>query len=133
MTAVTVIDNEFATLLYYPDFKIVHHQFHKPASGESFRAVLLTGIGQLKEHTAHKWLSDDRGYGALPQEDTDWAMTTWFPQAKEAGWQVWALVVPPDALSRMNLSEFVFSYAQQGLRVQVFTDPDVALRWLESV
>jgi len=36
-------------------------------------------------------------------------------------------------MARMNMAEFVFNYSQQGVRTQVFTDLDKALRWLESV
>ena len=32
----TILDNEYATLLYHPETKIVHHQFHKPIGGWGF-------------------------------------------------------------------------------------------------
>ena len=132
MITTTVIDNEYVTLMVHPDERIVHHQLHQPMSGEVLRSMLLAGVEQLRQHAADKWLSDNRNYGALPDEDMQWSMTTWFPQAREAGWRCWALVVPPDILGRMNLSTFVFNYAQQGVTVQVFTDPDEALTWLEA-
>jgi hypothetical protein len=133
MPATTILENEFATLLYHPDQKIVHHTFHKSIGGDDFRGVLLSGIEVLRKNSAEKWLSDDRGMSALSDEDTHWSINEWFPRAREAGWQFWALVVPPDALARINLSEFVFNYAQQGLRVAVFTHPDEAMKWLEAV
>lgn len=132
MPTTTVIDNEYVTLMVHPDSRIVHHQLHQPMTGEMLRSTLLTGVEQLQKHSAHKWLSDNRRYGSLPPEDIEWSRTTWFPQAHDAGWRYWALVVPPDVHGRMNLSEFVFSYAQQGVTVQVFTDPDEALTWLEA-
>lgn len=132
MNTTTVIDNEYVTLMVHPEEKIVHHQLHKPMAGEVFRTMLLTGVEQLKLHAADKWLSDNRKYGVLPQEDMEWSIKNWFPQARDAGWRTWALVVPPDVQARMNLNEFVSTYAQQGVRVQVFTDPDEALAWLET-
>ncbi len=36
MNRTTEIDNEFVTMWYYPDEKIVHHQFHKFISGGRF-------------------------------------------------------------------------------------------------
>jgi hypothetical protein len=134
VTPTTIIDNEFATLLYHDDKKIVHHTWKKAIAGEPFRSVLLSGVDLLKKHGAHKWLSDDRGMEKpLSDEDTVWSQAEWFPRAKEAGWQYWALVVPPDVKSRINLSEFVFNYSQQGLRVAVFTQPEEAMKWLETL
>ena len=48
----TIIKNEFATLLYYPQSKIIHHQFHKPTFGKTFRNVLMQGLRILKQHHA---------------------------------------------------------------------------------
>src|SRR5688572_11418665 len=129
MTSTTVIDNEFGTLWYHDDKKIVHHAFKKPLGGDHLHNLLLSGVELLKKHEANKWLSDDRGLSEpLSEEDSAWGQNEWFPRAKEAGWQFWALVVPPEVKSRINLSEFVFNYSQQGVRVQVFTAPEEALK-----
>jgi hypothetical protein len=133
MSVTTILDNEFATLVYHPEEKIVHHTFHKPIGGDAFRTVLKSGVALLREHGAHKWLSDDRENSALSDEDTQWSINEWFPSAKEAGWKYWALVMPPDVIARINLSEFVFNYSQQGVRVSVFNSPDKAMTWLERV
>ncbi|HEX2907285.1 MAG TPA: hypothetical protein VHO69_10525 [Phototrophicaceae bacterium] len=125
------IDNEYATLRYYPDKKIIHHTFHKPISGPEFRQVLNRGIEIMRENEAHKWLSDDRGNMALPPDDTEWSKTDWFPRAREAGWKFWALVVPQDLFARINLKDFVDTYYRQGLRIMVFTEPASAMNWLE--
>lgn len=133
MSAITILDNEYATLVYHEDKKIVHHTFHKPISGPEFRTVLDLGTELLYQHGAHKWLSDDRGNAALPQEDTEWSINNWFPRTKSAGWKIWALVVPPDLMACMNLKEFVDTYYEQGLRTMVFTTPEEAMAWLATV
>jgi len=133
LSPITVVDNEFGSLVYHPDKKIIHHTFHQPIGGDSFRSLLSSGIELLKQNNAEKWLSDDRENAALSPEDTEWGQSQWFPQAKAAGWKYWGLVVPADMMARMNMAEFVFNYSQQGVRTQVFTDLDKALRWLESV
>jgi hypothetical protein len=125
-----IIQNEYATLRYYPDTKIVHHTFYKPISGQEFRNVLNTGAKTLEKNQASKWLSDDRGNLALPADDTEWSKTDWFPRAVKAGWKYWALVVPEDIMARMNLKEFVDSYLEQGLQIAVFTEPEEAMKWL---
>jgi hypothetical protein len=130
MPEITILQNEYATLVYHPEEKLVHHTFHKPIGGDEFRNVLNTGIKILAENQASKWLSDDRCNSALSREDTDWSKTDWFPRAVAAGWLYWALVVPQDIMARLNLKEFVDSYLDQGLQIRVFTKPEEAMKWL---
>jgi hypothetical protein len=130
VSEITIIQNEYATLVYHPDTKIVHHTFHKPIGGEKFRDILNTGTKTLAENKASKWLSDDRGNSALSREDTEWSKENWFPRAVKAGWVYWALVVPQDIMARLNLKEFVDSYLDQGLRIRVFSKPEEAMKWL---
>jgi hypothetical protein len=129
----TILDNEYASLLFYPDQKIIHHVFKQPIGGEHFRGVLLRGIDLLKQHGAGKWLSDDRNNSALSPEDTQWGPTVWASLAIAAGWKSWALVVPEDIRGKMNMAELVESYFALGVRVAVIIDPVAALEWLVSV
>jgi hypothetical protein len=131
MSKITIIQNEYADLVYYPDTQIMPHTFHKPIGGDDFREILNTGIKTLAQYQASKWLSDDRGNSALSKQDTKWSKQDWFPRAVKAGWKFWALVVPQDMLARMNLKEFVDEYFEQGLRIGVFNEPDEAMKWLE--
>jgi hypothetical protein len=133
MAKITLINNQYATLDFHTDTKIVHHIFHKPIGDEKFREVLLTGAETLKKYGATKWLSDDRKNMALSPEDTEWSKKVWFPQALGAGWKFWALVVPQDIMGRMNMKEFVDEYYEQGLRIMVFGNPEEAMQWLKSV
>ncbi len=128
--SVTIIENEYATLVYHPDTKIVHHTFLKPIGGDEFRAVLNAGAQVLKENKASKWLSDDRENSVLSNDDLAWSKDDWFPRAVRAGWKYWGLVVPQDILARMNMKQFVDSYLDQGLRIMVFSKPEKAMEWL---
>ena len=130
VSEITIIQNEYATLVYYPDTKVVHHTFHKPIKGQELRDVLNTGIKTLQKYKASKWLSDDRGNSVLPPEDSEWGKKDWFPRAVKAGWKYWALVVPHETVARMSMKDVIDSYFEQGLRIAVFTDPEDALKWL---
>jgi hypothetical protein len=57
----------------------------------------------------------------------------WFPQTLQAGWKYWGYVVPDDFMARMNMTQFVQGFAGQGIRVMVFTLPEKALAWLETI
>jgi hypothetical protein len=129
----TILDTEYATVWYYPEPKIVHHVFHKFIYGPEFRNVLETGLDAFKKHGAQKWLSDDRKNSALPTEDLQWGTTVWFHQAYDAGWKYWALVMPDKVAGQMNMNRIMKQYIEQGLTIKVFSDPDEALKWLETV
>ncbi len=100
--------------------------------GDSFKNVLDRGYEVLKANNATKWLSDDRGNSALRTEDAGWAQKEWFPRVAAAGWKFWAIVLPQNIVGKMNMRQFIAQYAEAGITVQVFTDPDEALKWLES-
>ena len=130
MNTEMILDNEYLSLVYYPETKIVQHTFHQVVQGPVFREALNTGLEVIKEYNAHKWLSDDRQNDALPEADVQWAKTDWFPRVLAAGWQHWALVMPPRAVAMLNLKAFIDTYRPFGLHVMVFGKPELAMTWL---
>lgn len=132
MPPTTLIDNEYATLWYHPDTKIVHHKFHKPIKGQAFRDVLLQGVATFEQQGAQKWLSDDRANSALDEDDATWAMTEWSVRVVKAGWKFWAIVMPDVTVGKINMKRFISLYAYQGVKVQLFEDPNEALTWLQK-
>jgi hypothetical protein len=128
----TIVDNEMATMWYYPDKKIVAHHIKKFIYGETFYKFLLTGTELLRKNKAHKWLSDDRNSPVLRKEDTDWGAVNWFPQTKAAGWKYWAIVKPLQTIGEMSMKRILEEYTKAGVTAQVFSDYDEALAWLES-
>ncbi len=133
MAKQTLYDSEFATLWYHTDTKIVHHQIHKFIFGEEFHKLLLTGTDAMKKNHAQKWLSDDRTNSVILKEDMDWGQTNWFPKTVLAGWKYWAIVQPAGAAAQMNMEKLAKDYAALGVTARFFSDPDAALKWLESV
>jgi len=133
MTKNIISDTEYATLWYYPETKIVHHQFHKFIHGDEFRKVLDRGEEIFKQNGASKWLSDDRKNSTLTTADTEWAQQDWFPRVFAAGWKYWAIVMPDKVVGKMNMKRFIDAYAPQGLTIDIFDNPEAALTWLESV
>jgi hypothetical protein len=132
MTKETVIDNEFCSMWYYPDKKIVHHKIHKFIFGETFQKFILSGTELIKKHHATKWLSDDRDSPVLRKEDMDWGEIHWFPQTIAAGWKYWAIVMPQKALGQMNMQALAEVYGKKGIIVEFFLTPDEGMKWLEN-
>jgi hypothetical protein len=132
MAATTLYDSSYVTVWYHPQKKIVHHQIHKFVFGEEFQKFLLIGTEALKKNRAQKWLSDDRGNSVLRNEDLAWGVTTWFPQTVQAGWKYWAIVQPEKIMAQVTMEQVVQDYAKAGIVARFFTDPDEAMKWLES-
>jgi len=133
MSVEVIIDNDYASLWYYPDAGIVHHKWKKYIYGEHFRAVLNRGAEIFEQRGATKWLSDDRLNSALPKEDSEWGLNDWNPRVFANGWKYWAVVMPDKKMGQTNLNWLMRENIAQGLVVQAFEDADEALKWLESV
>ena len=133
MVTETVIDHERFSMWYYPDKKIIHHKFHSDFYGPELRAALEKGTEILRQYGARKWLSDDRGYGELPQEDVDWGLHDWGPKTVMAGWRYWAIVMPEAALGQVAHTTFERIFSSIGVTAKVFRSPDDAMSWLEKM
>lgn len=133
MPAIKIMDNEFATMWCYPEKKIVHHEYHKFMSGQTFQDFLIKGTQAMRKYNATKWLSDDRNNPVLSQSDLDWGRSVWFPQTLEAGWKYWAIVRPKAALAQMTMDEEAKRYAEFGITTKFYDDPIEAMKWLESL
>ena len=133
MTAVVLEDNDFATLWYYPDKKIVHHRLKKFLHGEVLRDFILLGTAAMKENGACKWLSDDRLNPVLRQDDIEWGDTNWLPQTIVAGWKYWAIVQPKSMIATLNMKNLAKKYEEVGLITKFFATTEEAMEWLESL
>jgi hypothetical protein len=133
MQPLTIIDSPFATLWYHPGPGIVHHQIKKFISGQAFRDLLLAGLDVLQKNRAQKWLSDDRFNAVLRPEDVDWSHQFWFPQTVQAGWKYWAIVQPEKVVGQVTMKGLASEYGRQGVTSKTFTDPESALRWLDTL
>jgi hypothetical protein len=129
----TIIDNEYLTLWYYPETKIVHHQFHKFVHGEALREGFTEGARLLEKYGAQKWLSDDRKNAAFTKEDQEWKDSDWRPRVVRAGWKYWALLLPEKTIGQMSMKRIISEkYTDLGITIDFFDDPQEALKWLES-
>jgi|SRR4030042_276196 hypothetical protein len=127
-----VLNNEFITVWYYPQKKIVHHEFHKFTHGKTFQDGLSAGAAILEKNRANKWLSDDRKSSVIGIDETKWTATVWRPRVIKAGWKYWALVLPEKAVGQMVIQRIIKEYADTGVTVKIFSDPDKAMKWLEA-
>jgi hypothetical protein len=130
----TLLDNEYVTLWFHTESKIVHHQMHKFMPSAAFRETLEAGAACLEKYQACRWLSDDRGNtAAVRQADAEWADGVWAPRVIRAGFKYWAVVMPAQAIGQMQMRKFIADYKARGVEVEAFDAPEAARAWLESV
>ncbi len=132
MADVILIDNEYVTMKYLEDKKTIYHVVHKPIAGQPLRDMLLTGIEALEKYGVHKWLSDDRKNGPMPDDDRAWAEVNIDGHAGRVGWKYWALVVPQQIIAAGSMAPVIEFNFQRGMRMMVFSDPDEAQEWLDQ-
>ncbi|MBX3083859.1 MAG: hypothetical protein KF716_19650 [Anaerolineae bacterium] len=132
MSVVPIVDNEYITVQYLADKKIIYHVVHKPIADQPLQAALNAGSDALKKNGAHKWLSDDRKNGPLSPEQLEWGLRDWNPRTIAAGWKYWANIVPEEMAAAGTLAPLMDALFEQGLRMMVFTDVDKARQWLDS-
>ncbi|MBX3083860.1 MAG: hypothetical protein KF716_19655 [Anaerolineae bacterium] len=133
MSAISIVDNEYITVQYWSDKKIISHVVHQPIADEPLKAALNAGTEALKKYGAHKWLSDDRKNGPLSPEMLEWGFTDWDVRTIKAGWKYWANVVPEDLAAAGTLAPVMDTLFEMGLRMMVFTDVEKATQWLDSL
>ncbi|MFC1884522.1 hypothetical protein ACFL2O_07115 [Thermodesulfobacteriota bacterium] len=132
MSKTVIFDDEFITVWYYPEDKIIHHQFHKYTQGQTLRDAFSAGAEILEKNRAQKWLSDDRLSSVINEEDMKWTSTVWRPLVTKAGWKYWALVLPEKAVGKLNMNRIIKDYANTGVTVKTFSEPDEGLKWLKD-
>lgn len=133
ITKETILDNEYVSLYWYPEQKIIYHVFHKYMYGQEFRRALETGLEVMKKNGGTKWLGDDRANSALPTDDLVWSMEDWFFRAFDAGWRYWALVMPDKIAGQLNMNRILKRNIDLGMNIQVVESAEEGLEWLESV
>lgn len=133
MSRITVIENAVVTLWYYPDTKIVHHQMHGFFQGQQFREVVAATYSLFAQHSATKWLADDRKIPVLSQEDIAWARQNWLGRARAVGFKHLAMVRPTKALGKMGVEGMVKELLGMGVNARLFEEPEPAMAWLESI
>lgn len=133
MTVITLIDHANRTLQYHADSAVVHHTIKGKLSSEEFRDLLTKGAECLEKNKATKWLSDDRKNGPISPEDSTWGEVVWGTRVLKAGFKFWAIVVPVNAVGSLQMRRFANTYRDRHVTVEIFSDLQKALSWLESM
>lgn len=132
MPAQTILDDEYFTLWFHPDAKVVHHKIHKFLVPGVMEKLLGAGAELMEAHGAVKWLSDDRQNVVVSPEDLKWSDTVWLPRVLKAGFRYWAIVVPAQAVAEMQMKTLQAKHRKQDITVEMFDTVEDAMAWLAS-
>jgi hypothetical protein len=132
MPPITILDDEYVSLWYHPEAKIVHHKMKQFLVPGVFQKLLSAGAELMEKHGATKWLSDDRDNTVATPEDLEWADEVWNPRVVKAGFRYWAIVVPSKMVAAIQMKNVQAKRREQGIEVESFETVDEAMAWLES-
>ncbi|HEX2908357.1 MAG TPA: hypothetical protein VHO69_15905 [Phototrophicaceae bacterium] len=133
MSELTIVENEFITVKYLDDKKIIYHTVHKPIPDQELKDALNAGTDALIKFGACKWLSDDRKNGPVSAEIAAWGRKDWNLRTIKGGWKYWANVVPEAVAAAGTLTPIIDSLFELGLRMVLFTSLEAAFEWLENI
>lgn len=131
MSETIILDNQYITIRYLPDKKMIYHTVHQPFSGQPLRDALVAGFDALQEHKVCKWLSDERKNGPMSADDVEWGNKNLNQRSMEAGWKYWALVVPEQVVAAGAMVPTMNALYELGLRMMVFVSVEEAFEWLD--
>ena len=132
MNKIVLLDTPMSTVWVYPERKIIHHYKKAYCYGAELRDSLTKGVDAMVRHKATKWLSDNRASSVVPKDDEEWAGTVWFPRVKGAGWTHWAIVQSATVIGQLNSQRYVKALIDHGINARMFSDPVLALTWLDE-
>lgn len=92
--------------------------------------MLTTGVECLENNGVNKWLSDNTKVTVTTPETSEWIQNEWLPRAIRAGWKYYALVESESKLGKMHIQQFIDSFLEVGITVNLFSDPEEAKKWL---
>ncbi len=133
METITLIHDEYVSLWYHPDSKIVHHKIHQYLIPGVFQKLLTAEAEFIEQHGAERLLTDDRTANVVALEDIAWADVHWYPRVVGAGLKFWAMVLPATAVGSLQLATLIEDRRSRGLAAQAFQTLGEAMAWLESV
>ncbi len=135
MPSEAILDDEYVSLWYDPQGKIVHHKMKQFLIPGVFRRLLAADAELMERHGAKKLLSDDQANPVIAPDDINWADEEWFPRVRKAGFEYWAIVVSKTApaVVTMQLKKLQGQRRGQGVTVELFETVEAARAWLESV
>ena len=128
----TICEDEYMSLRYYPETGIVHHQIKGYLVQGGFRKLLSASAELLETYRATKYVSDDRNNVVVDPEDIKWADENWYPRAAKAGLKHWALVLPSTMVGTLQSKSILEHRRRQGVDVEGFDRIEDAMAWLQS-
>ena len=72
-------------------------------SSLQYRKQALAQLKALKKYNLHRIVYDLRTTGVISQEDQQWTLNIWQPQAKEIGVDKTAIVVPENVFGQLTV------------------------------
>lgn len=100
---------------------------------ESFQALLNHVARALVRHRWSKVLAIQQAMQPLNEQELDWMLREWLPQAmRQAGYRHGAIVLPHQQEARVSTTQLTDKAQQQAMNYQTFEAEAEAATWLQQ-
>ena len=119
-----------AVLKWDPGSGAVYIEWQGWADSTEFALLLEAGLRALKEYHGSRWLADCRNMKTIEESDQEWLDRSWFPRMLAAGLRRMAVLMPRNALAKINVEDILGKVPGTKLEVAYFATVAEARAWL---
>ena len=135
---ITLQDNDFATVQFVEEYKLVQTIWKKDSSKmtfEDYKNTFEVGLDFQKENKEKIkfYLSDIRSQGVMPPEYRKWIQTEGIPKAKENGVSYGAVVFDGNVFQKYYLNNIMNSTKKLGMKFKFVSQYEDAIEWFKSL
>lgn len=129
----TVFENEFASLTYEEDYKLLTITWtNKKISFEEYRKPFEMAIDFMTENPVDNYISDIREQGIISPNYRKWLQETAFPEAAKAGLKRVVGVANVNIFKQYYINHVFQSAKKFGIPFKMFTTIEEAKEWFKK-
>ena len=122
-SGIQVVNNEFYSAWFAPEYKMIHHMWKRYTTGETWRSNMTAAADAFEQYHCDRWLSDDRRFlGTLSQEDWAWGDVNFSKRCRDLGWKYFAMVLPKSGMAKVSIRAVCNAFSAHGVETEAFTE-----------
>ena len=125
------LESDYCNVWYDSEAEAAVIEWIGAPKSESFRKACMIVIDVLKEHNAHKVLTDNSKAVIFGRADQIWLNEVWLKEAEKVGYKVSATVIKDDPFVKFAVNNIVKDRDEKFINER-FLSHDEAKEWLKA-
>lgn len=132
MEKVSVYENEFAEISYFPELKLSQVVWRGVVNSEEYRNVFTKAIEYTETHDFVNFLSDATIQGVISPSDRKWFQDVIVTKAIKQGLRFGAVVIKREPFKKYYMNAILrILNRKTKINMKIFYDYDDALAWIK--